>query len=123
MSDTLFASLRRHEQALTAQTAQIAGCNAVHSAQKRLCRWLLQCRDLLGADDLPLTQEFLAALIGVRRASVTMIAGDLEKAGLIGNQRGHVRLLEIKGLEATACECYGVIREQTTRLIGWNPRD
>jgi CRP-like cAMP-binding protein len=120
-SETLSAMIRRHEKALSAQAFQIAGCNAVHSAQERLCRWLLQCRDLLASNDLPLTQEFLAALIGVRRASVTIIAGELEKAGLISCRRGLVQLLQLEALKDSACECYGTIREQTNRLIGWTP--
>lgn len=120
-SEALAAAIRRHEQALLAQSFQIAGCNAVHSAQERLCRWLLQCRDMLDSDDLPLTQEFLAALLGVRRSSVTLIAGELEKAGLIGLRRGQIHLLRIDGLEDAACECYGTIRDQLSRLIGWTP--
>jgi CRP-like cAMP-binding protein len=121
-SETLAKCLRRHEQALCAHVSQIAGCNAIHSAHERVCRWLLQCRDLLGTDDLPVTQEFLAALIGVRRPSVTLIARELEKAGLIASRRGHVRLLDLTGLETNACECYGVIREHVLRLTGWTPK-
>jgi CRP-like cAMP-binding protein len=120
-SPTLSATIRWHEQALCAQAFQIAGCNAVHSAQERLCRWLLQCRDLLASDELPLTQEFLATLIGVRRASVTMIAGELERAGLISCRRGLVHLLRVEQLQDAACECYGAIKEQTARLTGWAP--
>jgi CRP-like cAMP-binding protein len=120
-SPTLSATIRLHEQALCAQAFQIAGCNAVHSAQERLCRWLLQCRDLIASDELPLTQEFLATLIGVRRASVTMIAGELERAGLISCRRGLVHLLRPEQLQDAACECYGAIKRQTSRLTGWAP--
>ena len=122
LSETLTKCLRRHEQALCTQICRIAGCNAVHSAHERVCRWLLQCRDLLEADDLPLTQELLAAMIGVRRVSVTLIARDLEKAGLIASRRGHVRILDPIGLETGACECYFIIREHALRLTGWLPK-
>jgi CRP-like cAMP-binding protein len=122
LSGTLTNRLRRHEQALFAHSSQIAGCNAIHSAHERVCRWLLQCRDLLGVDDLPLTQDFLATLIGVRRASVTLIARELEKAGLIASRRRQVRLLDLTGLETNACECYPIIRKHVFRLTGWCPR-
>ena len=73
------------------------------------------------SNELPLTQEFLAALMGVRRSSVTLIAGELEKAGLISCRRGHVHLLQLEGLEDAACECYGTLKEHVQRLIGWSP--
>jgi CRP-like cAMP-binding protein len=119
LSQTLTRCLRRHQQALCTHISRIAGCNAIHSAHERVCRWLLQCRDLLGADDLPVTQELLAALIGVRRAGVTLVAGELEKASLIASRRGHVRILDPIGLETEACECYLIIREHIHRLTGW----
>jgi Crp-like helix-turn-helix protein len=77
-----------------AQAQQSAACNATHTLEERLSRWLLRCRDLLDSDDIPLTQEFLAEMLGVRRTSVTLVASILQKAGLIRYQRGHIRLLD-----------------------------
>lgn len=112
---------RRHLQALSAQTSQIAACNAVHSVEERLCRWLLQCRDLLQSNELPLTHEFLAGMLGVRRTSVTLIAGELQKAGLISCRRGRVQLLDLEKISDSSCECYKAIRKQVQRLTGWAP--
>ena len=91
--------LIRHEQVLFAQSQQSAACNASHSVEARMCRWLLFMRDLAGSDDLILTQEFLAQMLSVRRPSVSIVASPLQKAGLIKYSRGRVRLLDVKGLE------------------------
>ena len=105
--------LIRHEQVLFAQSQQSAACNASHSVEARMCRWLLFMRDLAGSDDLMLTQEFLAQMLSVRRPSVSIVASPLQKAGLIKYSRGRVRLLDIKGLEKRACECYGTVKPTT----------
>jgi len=111
------ALLIRHEQVLFAQSQQSAACNASHSVEARMCRWLLFMRDLAGNDDLMLTQEFLAQMLSVRRPSVSIVAGPLQKAGLIKYSRGHVRLLDVKGLEKRACECYGTVKSHYKRLL------
>ena len=109
--------LIRHEQVLFAQSQQSAACNASHSVEARMCRWLLFMRDLAGSDDLMLTQEFLAQMLSVRRPSVSMVASPLQKAGLIKYSRGHMRVLDVKGLEKRACECYDTVKAHYKRLL------
>ena len=109
--------LIRHEQVLFAQSQQSAACNASHSVEARMCRWLLYMRDLAGSDDLMLTQEFLAQMLSVRRPSVSIVASPLQKAGLIKYSRGRMRLLDVKGLEKRACECYGTVKAHYRRLL------
>ena len=109
--------LIRHEQVLFAQSQQSAACNASHSVEARMCRWLLFMRDLAGSDDLMLTQEFLAQMLSVRRPSVSIVASPLQKAGLIKYSRGRMRLLDVKGLEKRACECYGTVKAHYRRLL------
>ena len=109
--------LIRHEQVLFAQSQQSAACNASHSVEARMCRWLLYMRDLAGSDDLMLTQEFLAQMLSVRRPSVSIVANTLQKAGLIKYSRGRVRLLDVKGLQKGACECYGTVKAHYQRLL------
>lgn len=109
--------LMRHEQVLFAQSQQSAACNASHSVEARMCRWLLFMRDLAGNDDLMLTQEFLAQMLSVRRPSVSIVASPLQKAGLIKYSRGRMRLLDVKGLQKRACECYGTVKAHYQRLL------
>jgi CRP-like cAMP-binding protein len=109
--------LIRHEQVLFAQAQQSAGCNASHTVESRMCRWLLRIRDLTGSNDMPLTQEFLAQMLGVRRSSVSVVAGTLQKAGFIMYSRGHIRLLNIDQIEAGACECYQTVKGHYERLL------
>ncbi len=109
--------LIRHEQVLFAQSQQSAACNASHSVEARMCRWLLYMRDLAGSDDLMLTQEFLAQMLGVRRPSVSLVANTLQKSGLIKYSRGRMRLLDIKGLQKGACECYRTVKAHYERLL------
>ena len=98
LKDHAFRSrLIRHERVLFAAAQQSAACNASHLVEARLCRWLLRMRDLVG-DDLNLTQEFLGQMIGVRRSSVSLVAGTLQAAGLIKYNRGHIRILDVEGL-------------------------
>lgn len=92
------------------QVAQLAACNRLHGIDQRLARWLLMCQDRFDSQLLPLTHEFLAQMLGTGRPSVSLAAGMLEKAGLIENMRGSVKILNRKSLEAVACECYGVIQ-------------
>ena len=102
--------LLRYAEAMMVQLAQHAACNRTHSIEQRCARWLLMTRDRVASDEFPLTQQFLAQMLGVRRATVTMIAGALQKAGLIGYSRGRIRIVNGRGLEGVACECYDIVR-------------
>ena len=114
----LLELLRRYTQTMSNQIAQSTACNHVHSVQQRMCRWLLMTHDRVCADEFYLTQEFLAQMLGVRRPSVTVAAGLLQKDGLIAYQRGRIRIRDRAGLEAGACECYQSLREEFDRLLG-----
>ena len=95
---------------------QCTACNALHDATRRCCRWLLQTHDRVDSDDFALKQEFLAIMLGVRRATVTVVLGALQEAGLISSRYGRMRVLRRKRLEAASCECYAVIRGHFARL-------
>jgi CRP-like cAMP-binding protein len=110
--------LVRHEHLQLAQSQQSAACNAAHTLQARLSRWLLRCRDLTGSDELELTQEFVAEMLGVRRTSVSIVANTLQRAGFIRYRRGHIRVLDVTGLEESSCECYEAVKTMSERLIG-----
>jgi CRP-like cAMP-binding protein len=105
----------RYNEVLLAQAQQTAACNAVHDVEARLCRWLLQTRDRIDTDTIPLTQEFLAQMLGVRRTTVTLIARTLQTAGLVRYNRGRIEILDRAGLEESSCECYEIIRRQNGR--------
>ena len=109
--------LLRYTQALLTQMAQTAVCNRHHSLDQQLCRWLLLSIDRLASDELIMTQELIANMLGVRREGVTEAAGKLQRAGLIEYNRGHIRVLDRASLEARACECYGVVRKEFGRLL------
>lgn len=109
--------LRRYTLALLQQVSQSAACNTLHTVEKRCCRWLLMCHDRAGESEFLLTQEFLAQMLGVRRAGVTMAAGALQRQGLIRYTRGRMQILDREGLERTSCECYAAIRRSETTLI------
>jgi CRP-like cAMP-binding protein len=117
-SHTFHATMARHRQFILAQAQQSAACNAAHTLEARLARWLLRCRDLLGSDDIHLTQEFLAEMLGARRTSVTLVASALKQAGFIQYRRGHIRVIDVEGLRDSACECYRTNKAQGNRLIG-----
>jgi CRP-like cAMP-binding protein len=108
----LTIALFRYSQEATIEVTQIAACNRLHEVDERLARWLLMSQDRVRMKELPLTQEFLAQMLGTRRASVSVAASILERAGLIEHGRGHVSILDRKGLEEACCECYGVIKQQ-----------
>lgn len=107
-------ALRLHQfsQIVTMQVAQIAACNRLHEVEERLARWLLMCADRAGNHRLPLTQDLLGQMLGTRRASVTIAAGVLQKAGFIDYRRGEVEILNRSKLEETSCECYETIKQQ-----------
>ena len=109
--------LIRHEQVLLAQAQQSAGCNASHTVEARMCRWLLRIRDLTGSNEMPLTQEFLAQMLGVHRSAVSLVAGTLQTAGFIKYSRGRIRLLDIDQVEGGACECYQTVKGHYERLL------
>ncbi len=109
--------LLRYAQALMTQMAQSAVCNRHHSVEQQLCRWLLLTMDRVPMRELVMTQELVASMLGVRRESVTEAAGKLQDAGYIRYRRGHIAVLERKGLEAQACECYGVVKKELDRLL------
>ena len=99
------------------QMAQSAVCNRHHSVEQQLCRWLLLTMDRVPLRELVMTQELVASMLGVRRESVTEAAGRLQDAGYIRYRRGHIGVLDRKGLEARVCECYGVVKKELTRLL------
>jgi len=110
-------TLIRHEQALFAQAQQSAACNAMHSAESRLARWLLRMHDLAGEDHLHLTQDFLAQMIGVQRNSVSIVAHALQAAGTIKYARGNIEITDLEALKKASCECYGAVSAQYKRLL------
>ena len=108
----------RYTQALITQMAQTAACNRHHSIEQQLSRWLLLTLDRAPARELVMTQELVANLLGVRRESITEAAGRLQEAGYIRYRRGHIAVLDRKGLETRSCECYEVVKKEFTRLLG-----
>ena len=111
-------ALLRYIQALITQIAQTAVCNRLHPVEKRLCRWLLLCHDRVRSDELRMTQEFIANMLGGRRESVTVAAGRLQDAGLIQYARGQIKIINRPGLEAAVCECYQIVKTEGERLLG-----
>ncbi len=109
--------LLRYTQALLTQMAQTAVCNRHHTLDQQFCRWLLLSFDRLSSNELVMTQELIANMLGVRREGVTEAAGNVQKAGLIKYSRGHITVLDRAGLEARACECYGVVKKEFDRLL------
>ena len=109
--------LLRYTQALITQMAQTAVCNRHHSVDQQLCRWLLLSLDRLGSNELSMTQELIANMLGVRREGVTEAAGKLQKAGLIKHQRGKITVLNRRGVEKRCCECYQVVKTEFDRLL------
>ncbi len=111
--------LLRYVQAYLNSATQSAACNRAHLLEQRLARWLLTARDRAGADRLPLTHEFIAMMLGVRRAGVTVAAQSLQSAGLIHYAHGRITIADREGLETAACECYEVTKREYARLLGF----
>jgi CRP-like cAMP-binding protein len=109
--------LLRYTQALITQMAQTAVCNRHHSVERQLCRWLLLSLDRLPTNELTMTQELIANMLGVRREGVTEAAGHLQAAGLIHYSRGRITVLDRPKLEKQVCECYGVVKREMDRLL------
>ncbi len=107
--------LQRYTYSLMFQTSQIAACNCYHEVAERCCRWLLMSHDRANSDSFPITHKFLSRMLGVRRASVTVVANKLQQAGLISYHRGQMTILDRLGLEKASCECYGLIKSEFDR--------
>ena len=112
--------VRRYTHTFFVQVSQSAACNRLHEANERMSRWLLMCHDRVGADEFPITHEFLAQMLGVRRATVTVIAGMLQKAGIVRYSRGIVSIVDREKLEEASCECYRIINAEYDRLFHTN---
>jgi CRP-like cAMP-binding protein len=109
--------LHRYANALMVQIAQGTACNRAHAVEQRCARWLLQTHDRVSGDEFDLTQEFLAQMLGERRATVNQVAGSLQQRGLIRYSRGHIQVTDREGLEAAACRCYGFVRAEYARML------
>ena len=109
--------LLRYTQALLTHMAQTAVCNRYHTLDQQLCRWLLLSLDRLHSNEMIMTQELIASILGVRREGVTEAAGNLQRAGLIEYRRGHITVLDRPGIESRACECYQVVKTEFERLL------
>lgn len=114
---SLKSLLQRYSEVLQNQTTQTAACNGHHDLEQRLARWLLMAHDRLGSDEMALTQDFMAVMLGVHRPSITVMAGILQRAGLIRYRAGLITVLDRVGLEAASCECYDAIRRRTQRIF------
>jgi CRP-like cAMP-binding protein len=117
-SASMRAVMLHYVHAFFNQVAQSAACNQFHSLEQRCCRWLLMTHDRMQSDEFLLTQEFLAMMLGVQRTGVSAAAGGLQRAGLITYKRGHVTILDRRGLMRRSCECYGVSKKEFDRLLG-----
>jgi len=116
-SPSLRELIIRHKESLLIQAQSSAACNSLHKVETRLCRWILQSRDHIESDEVNLTQEFLAEMLGVRRTTVTLVAQSLQKAGLIRYKRGQITIVDRVGLEKKSCECYRTIRNRIAELF------
>jgi CRP-like cAMP-binding protein len=110
--------LLRYMRTHLKQVAQTAACNAIHTTEKRLARWLLMCREHVGTNEIRITQEFISEMLATRRATVSLAASALQIEGLIEYRRGFIRILDLKGLEDYSCECYKVVKDEYDRLLG-----
>ncbi|MDZ8224965.1 Crp/Fnr family transcriptional regulator [Nostoc sp. ChiVER01] len=110
--------LLRYVRVIYTELTQSCACNRLHTLEERLARWLLTVSDRLESEEFPLTQEFIAQMLGVRRSGVTVAASSLSRAGMIRYQRGQINILNREDLEATSCECYRVIEQEYARLLG-----
>ena len=112
-----------HEQLVLAQSQQSSACNAMHNLEQRLARWLLRVRDVTGSETFKLTQDFMSEMLGVRRTSVSVVAGKFQQSGWISYVRGQVRLEHPDALARCACECYSAVRSQQQMLLGTDPHE
>ena len=110
--------LALYQSVFFSQVSQSVACNGLHSIIKRCCRWMLMTHDRLDSAELPLTHEFLAMMLGVRRTGVTEVLQSLQERGLIKNGRGAITVVDRKGLEQAACECYQIVNDEFKRVLG-----
>ncbi|OLC79773.1 MAG: hypothetical protein AUJ01_12590 [Acidobacteria bacterium 13_1_40CM_3_65_5] len=120
--EAFYELMTRYSQALVGFIMQSTACNAVHSVEQRLARWLLMAQDRMATDEFPLTQEFVAMMLGATRPTVTVVAGTLQRAGLITYHRGRVTILDREKLESASCECYGVATNLLRAVTSARPR-
>jgi CRP-like cAMP-binding protein len=120
-SQTVRALILRYNDVQLAQVQQAVACNALHDVEARLCRWLLEARYRVGSDTLPLTQEFLAEMLNVRRTTVTFVAGMLQSAGFVHYRRGVLHIRDVTALEDAACDCYRIVRGLADRFTSLAP--
>ena len=120
---SLQRTLLRYTQAFINQVSQTAVCNRLHSLEQRLCRWLLSCHDRVNGPEILMTQELIAKMLGGRRESVTVAAGHLQDAGFIHYSRAHIRILDRRGLESAACECYNAVHDEMNHLFDNSQRN
>jgi CRP-like cAMP-binding protein len=118
-NQSLYSAIGRYAQVLLMRSMQMSVCNTFHSVEQRCVRWLLMVNDLLYHDDIALTHDLIATMLGVHRPTVTLVLRSLHKSGLIDEARGHVRLCDRAGLEAACCECYGLMRAEQRRLLSY----
>jgi len=119
---TLRTLLLRYALVHHGQVARTAACNGRHHTDQRLARWLLMTHDRASGDEFPMTHEFLSMMLGVRRAGITVAAGQFQKAGFIHYERGRIEITDRPGLESVTCECYGIVRRASDQLLG-SPAD
>jgi CRP-like cAMP-binding protein len=119
----LAQTLQRYAHGFVSQTCQLAACNRLHAVEQRFCRWLLMTHDRVGRDSLALTQEFVAVMLGVRRATVNIVACGLQRSGAIRYRRGAIAVLDRHALEERSCECYAIIRNYYEDALGAAPPD
>ena len=117
--EALYFAISRYMQVLLVRSMQMSVCNTFHSAEQRCIRWLLSVNDLSSGDEIPLTHELIATMLGTHRPTMTQALRHLHKIGLIAERRGSVVLRDREGLESACCECYAVMREEHKRLLGW----
>ena len=115
-SPNIRSLLVAHEEVFVADVQQSVACNALHRVEQRMCRWLLRMNDLVGME-MPLTQDLLSAMLGVKRTTVSVVASSLQNAGVIEYRRGHVHVLNIERLKKLSCECHGAVKEHYDRLF------
>jgi CRP-like cAMP-binding protein len=108
----------KYVQAMIAEISQNVACNRIHPLQERCARWLLEVRERIGSDEIPLTQGFVAEMLGVRRAGIAEAVGKLKRKKVLGNSRGRIQITNVRGLEKASCECYMVLKREYDRLLG-----
>jgi CRP-like cAMP-binding protein len=116
--EVIWDMLSRYHHAFLFQISQSVACNGLHVVKPRCCRWLLMTHDRVAGDEVALTHEFLSFMLGVRRASVTVVLNELQEEGLIHSERGKIRIIDRAGLEQASCECYRAVANEHQRLLG-----